>query len=71
MQLSARQIFNLIGNTPSLPGSLDKKGGRRFHLSSIFCLIKDGTLFPLPCLMNPALVKIFVRLHLYTFLKDK
>jgi hypothetical protein len=39
-----------------VPGSIDKKGGRRFHLSSIFCLIKDGTLFPLRCLMNPALV---------------
>jgi hypothetical protein len=29
-------------------GSLDKKGGRRFHLSSIFCLIKDETWFGSP-----------------------
>jgi hypothetical protein len=29
----------------AVPGSLNKKGGRRFHLSSIFCLIKNGTLF--------------------------
>jgi hypothetical protein len=39
-----------------MSGSLDKKVGRRFHLSSIFCLIKDGTLFPLFCLTNQALV---------------
>jgi hypothetical protein len=41
-----------------VPGSLDKKGERRFHLSSIFCLIKDGTLFPFRCLMNPALLTV-------------
>jgi hypothetical protein len=33
--------------------------GRRFHLSSIFCLIKDGTLFPSFCLTNQAQVGIF------------
>jgi hypothetical protein len=34
-------------------GSLVKKGRRTFHPSPIFCLIKDGTLFPLFCLTNP------------------
>jgi hypothetical protein len=35
-----------------VPGSLDKKGERGFHLSSVFCLIKDGTLFPPHAMIN-------------------
>jgi hypothetical protein len=42
-----------------VPGSLDKKRGSRFRLSSIFFLIKDGTFFPLLCLMNPDLKDFF------------
>jgi hypothetical protein len=49
------KFAKVISKNP-VPGSLNKKGGRRFHLSCIFCLIKDGTLFPLRCLMNPALL---------------
>jgi hypothetical protein len=42
-----------------VPVTLDKKGGRRFHLSSIFCVIKDGTLFSLFCIKNQALLSLY------------
>jgi hypothetical protein len=34
-------------------GSLDKKDGRRFYLSGIFCLIKRFHFFQQNCLTNP------------------
>jgi hypothetical protein len=39
-----------------LLGSLDKTGGRKMASMFHFCLIKDGTVFPLFSLNNPALV---------------
>jgi hypothetical protein len=40
-----------------VPGSLDKKGGRKVPSTGMFhlFLIKDCTVFPLFCLTNPAL----------------
>jgi hypothetical protein len=36
-----------------LSGSLEKKGGK----NATYCLIKDGTFFPLFCLTNAALLQ--------------
>jgi hypothetical protein len=48
--------FWLRGKGPG-PSSLDKKGGRKIPSMFHLCLIKDGTVFPLFCVRNPALVK--------------
>jgi hypothetical protein len=47
-------IFEILPYT-AVPGSLDKKGGRKIPFMCHFCLIKDGTVVPLFCLTNPAL----------------
>jgi hypothetical protein len=38
----------------AVPDSLDKKGGRRFHLSSIFYIINGYIFLRLFCITNPA-----------------
>jgi hypothetical protein len=49
--LFRRQLFRKQLST--VPGLLDKKGGRKIPSLFHLCLIKDGTVFPLFCPTNP------------------
>jgi hypothetical protein len=57
MQLKNYTVFLHAAPDP-VPGSLDKKGGRKIPSMFHLCLIKDVTAFPLFCLTNPALSSV-------------